>query len=206
MPGMSSRRHWTPVASTRARVETSVAAVERDYVRGFSRLARQVERVRPARDEELRPEARGLLSRAAAQLVAGEPGGEAEIVLDARGSTGLSAARLAFDEQRAKTLRRAVDGARETRGTSADHDDVVLVVDRLDLKADATRDLAIARRDENPPVGEHDDGELGQIQARHLCSFAARRDGANARLEIRIVGREPGARDSVARQEIAQLV
>jgi hypothetical protein len=68
-------------------------------------------------------------------------------------------------------------------------------------EADATRDLAIARRDENP-VGEHDDGELDRSRPVTCapsppCAIArmrASRSGSSA---------ESWARDSVARQEIA---
>ena len=62
----------------------------------------------------------------APELVARDSAWKTEIVLDARGGPCLAARRLALDHERAETFRCAVDRRRETRGSAADDDDVVL--------------------------------------------------------------------------------
>ena len=97
-----------------------VAAVEVHLVRH-----RVDPRDRP-RDEDLGAEPPRLLQRAARELVARDAGREAEVVLDPGRGAGLAARRLALDDERAQTLRGAVDGGGEPGRAGADHDHVVL--------------------------------------------------------------------------------
>src|ERR1700722_11595727 len=105
----------------------------------------------------LRPELLGLHQRFSSQLRAGEAGGEAEVILDTCARAGLPAYGNAFQLQRVQSFRGAVDGSRQSGGSTTDDNNVVdLPWYRAVREPELVRQCARGRIAEDRGRGDHD--------------------------------------------------
>src|SRR5690348_12339010 len=100
------------------------------------------------RCQQLGAELSCLRNGASREVGAGETAGETEIILDPRAGAGLSARRLAFDQERAKPFRRAINSGRETSRSAADDDEVVKRLLGARAKSEPRRESGRVRRGE----------------------------------------------------------
>src|SRR5215210_2608455 len=109
-----------------------------------------------AGDEDLRAEATRLLQRPARELLTRHAGGESEVVLDPGRRAGLAARGLTLDDDRAQSLRCAVDGRCKTSRPGADDDRVVLGCGRLRLEPQQLGDPSMLRLHHRLPADDAD--------------------------------------------------
>ena len=138
-----------------------------------------------------------LCQGAAREFTAADAGREAEIVLDPRAGAGLAARRMAIDEQRAQTFRRAVHRRREAGRPGADDDQIVDVVGGCQRPAKALGDLPRLRIAEERTILEE--------QERQALGAHRRRVEQRARLGIAL-DVDPVIRQEAAGEEVLDRV
>src|SRR5436190_1448681 len=81
-----------------------------------------------SRRDHLDVEALRLLHEPLAEIAAGESRGKARVIVEPLSERGLAAERGSLEHERRHAFARRVERRRESRGTAADHDEVVEAV------------------------------------------------------------------------------
>ena len=115
--------------------------------------------------QDLRPEAEGLLARPLCQLRPADALRKAEIVLDLRAGAGLAADGEALDQRRLEPFRSGIDGGAQACGTGPIDGNVVFRARRIAEPAELFGDLAHGRPLHARAVGEDADRQPRIVDA-----------------------------------------
>ena len=152
------------------------------------------------RRQDFHSETLGLEHGTPGQIAATEAGGKSKIVLNAGAHSGLTAGCFPLNHYCMQTFRGAIDGSGQPGRPSADNRQIIETGLGARPQSDLLRDVGGYTLKKLRPVGKQHHGEIASLRAQCLQeAFGFRIIGGT--LDV-----NPLIRDTVARQEVPQLI